>query len=313
MAKQQSNAKTSAKAAKNAVKVAPAKSKDENQTWAVGTQVEHPAHGRGVVSGHTQTDGIVLVQYVGTPSEAEGLETVASELKLVKVAKPVKAEKKQKQVKLGFVAGDRIISTQTLGGNAAQAIVKVIHEDQKTMSIEYADGQLNNMVTTEGWVKDKKAIKQDAKSAAEALKLAWKRKALDTFTIGTKVAHANTPDVQFGTVVETSIDALNCDALAIKVADGKVELHQVQVLQVWKKPKVEKIAFKDVGLLAGFKFKGNTHVKVGNTSAIRVPIHRDEANTTDFVYLATPEFRVAPTAKVRFKVTERVEVIPAAK
>lgn len=294
---------------------------DTNQAWAVGVQVEHPAHGRGIVSGHTQTDGVVLVSYVGMPAEGDGHETVADELKLVTEPKPHKPHTAKKFNFPKRKHADKAKKQQ----NAAEEI-GTAQEQHAAYAKRARDYSMNDRVVElngrkrEGNVftvaregSGYMDVLFDGETVACAKFVADLRKVNmkgHKIAIGDLVAFKKAHKL-LGTIERIYPQDGTC---RVKIDQWVSKETRLDNLKLWVPPKAkeETTKFENLPLLSGFEYKGASHVKVGNTSAIVTTIDRETnggAGAT-IPMIRLPEFGVesAPT-KVRLKKDTRVKPI----
>lgn len=288
------------------------------ETWAVGTQVEHPAHGHGFVSGHTQTDGVVLVDFGGSFQFAGELEVVADELKLVADAKPHKPHtekkfnfpKRKHAVKQAKETADAIGTAREQ--NAAYA--KLARRYQMNDRVVELNGHKRegNVFTVAPKGSGYLSVLFDGDTVATAKHICDLKKVDMTgrkVCIGDLVALRGTDEL-IGTVAEAHFTN---DQATVQDKNGVRTGARLSKLKVWVAPKVkpDTTKFENLPLLSGFEYDDAEHVKVGNTSAIQVSIDRETLGGYD----KHPILRLAEVGreklavKLRFKKNTQVRPI----
>jgi hypothetical protein len=300
------------------------------QIWAVGTQVEHPAHGRGFVCGHTQTDGVIEVNFdLESAAEVtdargigvEGIEVHQDELKLVTEPKPHKPHTDKK-----FNFPKRKHADKAKKQNAAEEI-GTAQEQHAAYAKRARDYSMNDRVVElngrkrEGNVftvaregSGYMDVLFDGETVACAKFVADLRKVNmkgHKIAIGDLVAFKKTPTKLLGTVERARFQDGTC---RVKIDQWVSKETRLDNLKLWVAPKVkeETTKFENLPLLSGFEYKGDSHIKVGNTSAIVTPIDRETnggAGAT-IPMIRLPEFGVESShTKVRLKKDTRVKPI----
>lgn len=268
--------------------------------------VELNGHKRkGYVAGAAaEGSGYVEVRF---EDSTEVMSKHVADLKLIKQAKPVK---------LKFKTGDTVVNKANPGGMTAT--VKVVHANGKSMSVEYYDGTLDNMVDV------------------SKMQLAKVKKVKPKFNKGDVVTH---PAHGQGEVILASVKSAKTDEVVpgvLEVAfdkdavDGEcdcTEVHQDELIFVKsakeaakdkkaseKAARPPRIKFEQITLFGAFSAKDRTFVKVSKSNAI--PAQVNGSTNEPFAMLATPEHKMADSAIQRFKKSDKVTpyqggVVPA--
>jgi len=259
---------------------------------AVGSRVEHPTHGVGFVCGHTQTDGVVEVNFDLESSReiynargiaVEGIEVHQDELKLVELVPKAKSK---------FKKGDR-----------------VEHPSHGVGYIEYktATNGVYEVFFEKYWSDDYKG-KDEFKVFEvhqDELKLVESRpKVKSKFKKGDQVDHAVHGRGQIAAKMGTDgIYGVTFDGAS--ATSQPTAVHENDLKLVESPSKAKKIKFEDIGLFHAFVSKRRTFVKVSKSNAIACVVQG--ASTEPFAMLATSESRMNGDSIQRFKKSTKVE------
>lgn len=293
---------------------------EKNTTWAVGTTVEHPAHGVGIVCGHTHTDGIVLVEFEN-PNVLGALEIVADELKLVQLRllhkphtkKAFNFPKRKQAVKQAKATAKSIGTAQEQNAAYAKLALKYRLNDRVVeLNSEKREGNVFSVARTGSGYVDvlfcgSTSHTPVSKHVSDLKKVDMKNHKI---FIGDLVSMKGSNE-RLGSVS----DAHFSSGRATVNRDGVHTDVLLSQLKRWGAPKLknneETTKFENLPLLSGFTYKEQEHVKVGNTSAIQTTIDRETLGG----YVKHPVVRLAEIGfdkmltKVRLKKDTQVKPI----
>jgi len=329
-----------AKAAKKTAPVKPAARSDAELAaakatteWAIGAAVEHPAHGKGKVVSHTPTVGIVQVEFDNAAHSHTEVHT--DELVLV-ADKPLHAPHTKKEfnfptrkaAKKHAKKHDAMLGTAQeqnrgyakLAAKLAQGARVVCLSDKREGYVAERAAQGSGFIDVLFDLDGKPATKHV--SGLKELKLSKKDK---LWKLGDMVI--TKPDA--GMEISGEVAALSFTKQEARVRIGgaaisgwlpfaSLQPYASEASKPVKAP-VETTRFENLPLLSGFRLtkddKDRTLVKVGNTSALIVPV-LEETNGgagahLPYVHLTTLQNVDVQIDKIRLKKNVQVKPIEA--
>jgi hypothetical protein len=137
----------------------------------------------------------------------------------------------------------------------------------------------------------------------------------DTFAVGEIVEHAEHGMGRIETLHPNATTAavrfLDADVVVTRklselhsLKDAEITIERAADAAVTPVSKVKRVRFDELGLFEAFVHEDRTHVKVGNTSALRVVVAG--ITSEPFAMLATQESKLVKDAKVRFRLKDKV-------